>query len=108
MRVERLVYFPARPELGHSFRVNRYGLAGTGILPDAGATLPSRKYSKAPELNATAAGERIGDGFENGVDGGFGVAMIEAGMRPRDAFYEFRFDHREPTVQSFAHQRPAP
>jgi hypothetical protein len=69
---------------------------GAGIAPDARAALPGRECSEASDLNAVAVGERICNRIENGVDCGFGITVMEAGMRMHDAFYEFRLDHGNP------------
>jgi hypothetical protein len=94
VRVERLAHLLARPEHGDALRRHRYGVAGAGIAPKVRASLPGREYSEASDLDAVASGEGIGDGSEKSVDCEFGVAMVEAGISPCDAFDEFRLDHR--------------
>jgi hypothetical protein len=94
---------------GDASRRHGYALMGAGIAPDARAALPGRECSEASDLNAVAVGERICNRIENGVDCGFGITVMEAGICTRDAFHQFRFDHREPRiVQSFAvgHHHP--
>jgi hypothetical protein len=83
-----------------SFATTGTGWPVRGITPNTGASLPGRECSEAPDLDPVAVGERIGNCIENGVDGGFGIAVIEAGIGPCDAFHEFRLDHLNPASRN--------
>ena len=50
---------------------------GARIAPDPGIPLLHRKGAEAPQLDTVAAGQRLGNLFENRIDDPFDVTLVE-------------------------------
>ena len=68
----------ANLERGNAGRGDRDLFLRSGVAANASGTLLELERAKADELNLVALDERLGDGFENGVDTAFSLSFLEA------------------------------
>ena len=91
--VETLAHLLAGLEERRQLLGHRHLVAGARIATGAGLPLLGRERAEAPELHPLAAGERVGDLAENGIDDVFDVALIEVRITGGHALHKFRLDH---------------